>query len=419
VDPAVLVLLTVLGVAAAVAAVAAAATAWRNRSRAQQSLSAIDFVRSTFAGRLRKREPLDELLLQLAEALCDTFRLDAAEVWMAGGGVLERRVCNPSREARRIPLTPAEETVVTNARVSGNAWARSWLPALLPEDPEVAIRVAPLTHQGALLGLIVVERRRQAGSLAAETDETLEELAREVGVALQNARLDSALEATLEQLRQHAAELQASRARIVEAADAERRRIERDLHDGAQQHLVALAVKAGLARELLSRDPARAQAMLGDFTADVHRAIEELRSLAHGIYPPLLSSDGLAEALRAACRRSAIPAQVEAEGLRRYPPALEAAIYFSCIEALQNAAKHAGEGAAACVHLREEDGTLAFEVVDDGAGFDPSPAPEGAGLTNIRDRLGAIGGSVRLESHPGRGTRLSGAVPLEPAERRP
>jgi signal transduction histidine kinase len=414
VDPVILVLAAVLAAAGAGAAVTVAVTTRKSRRRAQQSLSAIDFVRSTFASRLRKREPLKELLLQMVEALCDTFRLDAAEVWMLGGGVLERTVCTPDREPRRIPLTAAEETVVVNARVSGNAWATSWLPALLPRDPAAAIRVAPLTHQGALLGLIVVERRRQAASLAAETDETLEELTREVGVALQNARLDSALEATLDQLRQHAAELQASRARIVETADAERLRIERNLHDGAQQHLVALAVKAGLAQQLLVRDPDRARAFLAEFTADVHRALEELRSLAHGIYPPLLSSKGLAEALGAACRRSAIPARLEAGGIRRYPPALEAAIYFTCLEALQNAAKHAGEGATACVRLLEEEETLAFEVADDGAGFDPSGEAEGAGLTNIRDRIGAIGGSVRVESGPGQGTRLKGAVPFAP-----
>jgi signal transduction histidine kinase len=414
VDPVILVLAAVLAAAGAGAAVTVAVTTRKSRRRAQQSLSAIDFVRSTFASRLRKREPLKELLLQMVEALCDTFRLDAAEVWMLGGGVLERTVCTPDREPRRIPLTAAEETVVVNARVSGNAWATSWLPALLPRDPAAAIRVAPLTHQGALLGLIVVERRRQAASLAAETDETLEELTREVGVALQNARLDSALEATLDQLRQHAAELQASRARIVETADAERLRIERNLHDGAQQHLVALAVKAGLAQQLLVRDPDRARAFLAEFTADVHRALEELRSLAHGIYPPLLSSKGLAEALGAACRRSAIPARLEAGGIRRYPPALEAAVYFTCLEALQNAAKHAGEGATACVRLLEEEGTLAFEVADDGAGFDPSGEAEGAGLTNIRDRIGAIGGSVRVESGPGQGTRLKGAVPFAP-----
>jgi signal transduction histidine kinase len=412
VDPVILVLTSVLAAAAAGAAVTVAVITWGSRRRAQQSLSAIDFVRSTFASRLRKREPLQELLLQMVEALCDTFHLDAAEVWTTGGGGLVSAACNPGREPRRVPLTPAEETVIVNARVSGNAWASSWLPELLPREPASAIRVAPLTHQGALLGLIVIERQRQAASLAEETDETLEELAREVGGALQNARLDSALEATLDQLRERAAELQASRARIVEAADAERRRIERNLHDGAQQHLVALAVKAGLARGLLERDPARARALLEEFTADVHRAVEELRSLAHGIYPPLLSSEGLAKALGVACMRSAIPASIEAQGVRRYPPAMEAAIYFSCLEALQNAAKYAGEGATARVRLGEEEGTLVFQVTDDGAGFDPASSAAGAGMTNIRDRIGAIGGSVKLESRPGQGTRLSGVVPI-------
>src|SRR5437870_2402444 len=277
-DPAIFVLVAILGVAAAAAAATAAVTDWRSRRRAQHSLSAIDFVRGTFAAHLRKREPLDELLLQMVEALCDTFRLDSAAVWMANGGTLRRAVCEPAREPESVAITPAEEAVFSNARVSGNAWASAWLPSLLPEDPLVAIRVAPLTHQGTLLGLIVVERRQSAASLEREADETLGELAREVGVALQNARLDSALEATMGQLRQHAAELQASRTRIVEAADAERRRIEQNLHDGAQQHLVALALKAELARESLERDPARVRELLGQLSADVHRAVEELRS---------------------------------------------------------------------------------------------------------------------------------------------
>ena len=138
--------------------------------------------------------------------------------------------------------------------------------------------------------------------------------------------------------------------------------------------------------------------------------------MAHGIYPPLLSHEGLGRALEAACRRSAIPAHVEADGIGRYAPGLEAAVYFSCIEGLQNAAKYAGAGAEAKVQLHEEAGALVFTVTDDGVGFDAAATSLGAGLTNINDRIGALGGTVRVDSRPGAGTRLVGRVPVQPRQ---
>jgi signal transduction histidine kinase len=407
--------LTLVGVLIGIGALAVLGgiiAAQRSRRRAAQSLSAIDFVRNTFPSRLRRREPLDELLKQLVEALHDTFGLDRAEVWMAGDNMLRLILSDPAREAAPIPLSVAEQSVVANAKISGSAWARTWLPALISADSVTSARIVPVAHQGALLGVIVIERTRDAAKLAAQTDDTLGELARELGPAWQNAQLDTALEATLEQLRQRAAELQASRARIVEAGDAQRRRIERDLHDGAQQQLVALAIKAKLASTALERDPARTRKLLDELHDDVQRAVDEVRALAHGIYPPLLSQEGLRHALEAACRRSAIPADVEADGIGRYPPGLEAAVYFSCIEALQNAAKYAGAGAEAHVKLHEEGGALLFDVVDTGVGFDPAAKALGAGLTNIRDRVGALGGTVQIQSRPGEGTWLAGIVPV-------
>jgi signal transduction histidine kinase len=198
----------------------------------------------------------------------------------------------------------------------------------------------------------------------------------------------------------------------VAVADAERRRIERNLHDGAQQHLVALSVKLRLVEQLAERDPERARSLMDQLQGDVKSAIEELRSLAHGIYPPLLSSSGLGEAMAAACRRAPLAASVEADGVRRHSPEIEAAVYFCCLEALQNAAKYAGEGASARVHIWEEAGGLLFEVSDDGAGFEAGRQVEGAGLTNMRDRLGAVGGTLRVESDGGNGTRISGVVPV-------
>jgi signal transduction histidine kinase len=195
------------------------------------------------------------------------------------------------------------------------------------------------------------------------------------------------------------------------AADAERRRIERDLHDGAQQYLVAIAVKARLIQQLARTDPAKGLALTQDLVRDVESALNELRTLAQGIYPPLLSSGGLAEALAAACRRTPIQVRLEADGLARYPTELEAAVYYCCLEALQNASKHAGDGTSASLRLWEEAGILRFEVDDDGAGFDPAHGTAGAGLTNMRDRIGAVGGTLRIESAPGAGTQVHGAVP--------
>src|SRR5215472_7416667 len=218
-------------------------------------------------------------------------------------------------------------------------------------------------------------------------------------------RLDLALHVSLEQLRRQADELQASRARIVAAADAERRRIERDLHDGAQQYLVAVAVKARLVQQLEQGDPARSRALVQELASDVQAALEELRTLAHGIYPTLLSDGGLGEALSAVCRRASMAAQLDSVNLRRYPPEIEAAVYFSCLEALQNTAKHAGEGASATVRIWEGSRGLHFEVHDNGAGFDAAHHGAGAGITNMSDRLGAVGGRLCMESEPGKGTR--------------
>jgi signal transduction histidine kinase len=216
--------------------------------------------------------------------------------------------------------------------------------------------------------------------------------------------LDAALKASLEEVR-------ASRARIVAAADAERRRVERDLHDGAQQQLVLLQLKLGLLERATGDDP-QVRGLIDELRGDVSRALREVRDLAHGIYPALLENEGLPGALRTAAQNAAIPADFECDGTGRYAPELEAAVYFCCLEALQNAAKHAGQDAHATVRLAQRGDALAFEVADDGRGYDAARARVGAGLQNIADRIGALGGTVEIESAPGSGTRISGTVPL-------
>ena len=217
---------------------------------------------------------------------------------------------------------------------------------------------------------------------------------------------------SLDELRREVEELRASRARVVAAADAERRSIERDLHDGVQQHLVALAVNLQVARQLADSDPAAAKALLEEIGRDVREALESVRELAQEIYPPLLLDRGLTEALHSAASAAGIAARVDAVDIERYPPEVEATAYFCCLEALQNVATHAGPGARATVRAWPDGNGLCFEVVDDGAGFEQHAKPLGAGLTNMSDRLGALGGRLTISSEPGGGTRISGTIPV-------
>jgi signal transduction histidine kinase len=370
-------------------------------------------VLRTFGSRLTSALPLDELLLQLAESLRKNLVLEAAEVWTGSGGLLERSASDPDVGRARLILTSAEEAVVARAGVPGSAWLSMWLPRVLAGREGAALRAAPITHSGELLGLIVVERPPEV-PFSDEEEQVLAALARQVGLALNNVRLGSALEASLDELQLQADELRASRSRVVSAADAERRRIERDLHDGAQQHLVALAVNLRLARELAESDPVGARAVLEQLAGDVHGALEEIRDLAHGIYPQLLVDRGLSEGLRAAVSRAPVRARLETGAIGRYGPDVEATVYFCCLEALQNVGKHAGCHARATLRVWEERGGLRFEVADDGAGFDPGSEPRGSGLSNMSDRLGALGGRLSVVSAPGDGTRVAGAVPLRP-----
>jgi signal transduction histidine kinase len=365
----------------------------------------------TFGARMSRAIPLDELLLQLAESLKKSMQLSGVEVWTGTDGVLECSASVPFREPDRVRLRPDEVAVVSRAHVSGNAWLQVWLPELLAAHDNKVLRVAPMTHSGELLGLIVCERPVDETPFSEEEERVLTELARQVALALHNTRLDTALAASLDDLRVANEQLRASRARIVAAADQSRRRIERDLHDGAQQRLVALAVKLGLARQLLDKDPEQVGKLLEDLRGETQSTLTELRELAHGIYPPLLMDRGLKEALTAAANRSMLPTEVRAD-VGRYPPEVEAAVYFCCLEAMQNAGKHAGEGSKIVVTISEDEGELRFDVADDGAGFDTgTEAIHGHGFVNMADRLGAIGGVLDVDSKPGEGTHVRGRIP--------
>ncbi len=212
-----------------------------------------------------------------------------------------------------------------------------------------------------------------------------------------------------EQLTDRLEEIRVSRQRLVAAQDAERRRIERNIHDGAQQQLVALAIKLSLTEGLIGTDPEGERELLAELRTEAVAAVEDLRDLARGIYPPLLAGEGLAAALQAQAAKSPVRTSVDAGEIGRYPQDVEAAVYFCVLEALQNVAKYAGASSAR-VRLEASGEELRFEVADDGAGFDPDTKAFGTGLQGMADRLSAHDGALDVRSSPGAGTVVTGRI---------
>ncbi len=276
---------------------------------------------------------------------------------------------------------------------------------------------APMALEGRCLRLVRDGHHRIVGALSgdrilADRPELLDVATGLIAVAVEQRRLEDEAAAA-------AREAQDSRARLAESADAERRRIERDLHDGAQQRLVAMRIELGLIEDLVHEDPESAAARIRELEASADEALEELRSLAHGVRPPLLNDRGLPDAVRAALARSALPAAFDADGVGRYPPAVESAVYFSVLEALQNVAKHARNASRVTVLLHDDTrGELRFEVRDDGRGADQETLERGEGITNMRDRVAAVDGTLRVVSRNGLGTLVAGRIPVTRAQRR-
>ena len=341
-------------------------------------------VLSAFSERLVGAYASEDLLVRMATLIGEGTGVRSATVWLRIGDELRPAASWPPDDST--PVLPQEQRHLTDGELPDIGGSRSLL----------------VRHEGEILGAITVVERPEE-PLSHEAEQLLQHLASQAGLVLRNARLT-------EELRARLIELQASRQRIVAAQDEERRRLERDLHDGAQQQLVALAVKQRLLGSVLGRDPEQAAVMVEQLQRDTGDALENLRDLARGIYPPLLADRGLVAALQSQAGKAAVPTRVEAHRIARYSQAAEAAVYFCCLEALQNVVKYA-HATDVVISLADTDGALTFEVTDDGQGFDPALAPRGAGQTNMADRLAALGGELEVRSQAGAGTTVIGTIP--------
>jgi len=337
-------------------------------------------VLSAFSGQVAETYAADEVLPRMARVLQEGAGAESATVWLRGAGVIRPAATFPEADARLEPL-PMSDGVIP--------------------DLHGATMSVSVDHQGHLLGALSVVKRR-GESLTPTEVKLIDDLAHQAGLVLRNVGLAAELQERLDELR-------ASRQRLVQAQDEERRRLERNLHDGAQQYLVAIKVKLGIAEMLATRSPDQAKATVAQLKADADEALETLRDLARGIYPPLLADKGLVVALESQARKATVSVQVESEGVDRYAQDVEATVYFCILEALQNVQKYAS-ASHATVRVRDQDGALQFEVIDDGTGFDAATAKRGAGLTNMADRLDALGGSLAVSSIPGSGTMIRGTL---------
>jgi signal transduction histidine kinase len=352
-------------------------------------------ILSNFTERVANTYTADEVLPRLARYLGEATAAERARVWLAVGDLLVPGASWPEGGDDRLESLYLQDGV---------------LPPMDGVDRCIAVE-----HRGELLGALSVTKS-PGDPVRPVEDELLEHLASQGGLVLRNVRLTTELQARLDEISRKANEIRASRQRIVERQDDERRRLERNLHDGAQQHLVAIAVKLRLAITLASRDPERAHAMLAGLRSETNDALETLRDLARGIYPAILSEQGLVAALTAQARRSEIPVTIKAVGLGRYPIDTEVTVYFCCLEAMQNIGKYS-EATRAVVEIEETDRELAFTITDNGVGFDATAIEYGSGLGNIADRLEAAAGKLRITSTPGLGTRVEGHIPFRVQQR--
>jgi signal transduction histidine kinase len=339
-------------------------------------------VLSEFSERVAETYSIDDVLPRMARILAEGTGAIRTEVWLRVGS-----------ELRPAASWPEGGTSASPVAITGDA-----LPAMASASRvAAATSVAQVRHQGVLLGALTVVKPPLEPLTPAE-EKLLADLASQAGLVLRNVALLS--------------DLRASRQRLVAAQDEERRRLERNLHDGAQQQLVALSVKQRLVGGLVHRDPERAVSMIAELQEDTASALDTLRDLARGIYPQVLADRGLPAALEAQIRKTPVPVELRPDSIGRHAQEIEAAVYFCCLEALQNVSKYAN-ASRAVVRLQEDGPWLTFGVEDDGAGFDSARIKLGTGLQGMSDRLEALGGGLEIRSQPGGGTTIAGRVPTE------
>ncbi len=331
-----------------------------------------------FSERVAGSYGTEDVLPRMATILGEGTGAERAQVWLRIGDELRPAAVSPEGALRSGPV-PATKTQE-------------------PRIPDVSHAV-PVRDGNELLGVLSITKP-SSDPVTATEEKLVGDLAVQAGLVMRNVRLVQ--------------DLRASRGRLVAVQDQERRKIERNIHDGAQQQLVALAVKAKLADRMVDSDAAKAHEILAQVQTETQEALESLRDLARGIYPPLLADEGLRAALEAQARKAPMPVTVHTNGSDRYPQDVEATVYFCCLEALQNATKYS-DATSVTITLLASDGLLSFEVADDGRGFDTATTPRGSGLQNMADRLDALGGALEITSAPGLGSRLSGRIPIQRA----
>ena len=343
---------------------------------------------SEFAERVNEIVGTDELLGRMARILAEGTGATRSDVWLKVGDELRPQASWSGRELAQPQPVPISD-------------------GTLPPIPH-ASQAVPVLHHGELFGALSIVKPLNE-ELTPIEGKLLADFARQAGLVFRNLRLTA-------ELRQRLEELQASRQRLVSAQDEGRRRTERNLHDGAQQQLVALKVHLALAEGLagdLGAEAGPLVELLGQIKEQAGDALEELRDLARGIYPPLLAAEGLPAALASQAAKAPLPVELDASGIGRYSQEVEAAVYFCCLEAIQNVCKYA-HASRVDVGLAQVDGALQFTVVDDGCGFDSASTALGAGLQNMSDRLGALNGTLDVVSAPDRGTSVVGRIPAVP-----
>lgn len=396
------------------AALVGAIVTWRIADKARHASTATTSAGSLegVVAQMARPVPVDELYQQVVDALRDTDRGRCVELWQARRGSLVLTHCRPLVDRAPVRLDTKVTAVAASGGIVGDSWLAVWMPDLLVDSGTDAIRIAPLAASGDLLGVLVLRRASDAPPFDADDDGRLAQVQRPVATAMNQSRLTHELGETVVALQQRNAELQESRARLVSVADAERRRLERDLHDGAQAHLTAIQAKLQVIALRAESAPEQVPDLVEQVRADLSTATAELRALAHGLVPPQLVAGGLGDALREAASRSPRHVTVDVSTRGRFRPEVEAAVYYCCVEALQNVVKHAGPGASAAVAVSADHDTLRFSVTDDGQGFAQERSGHGQGLVNMTDRIGALGGRLRVESVNGSGAAVTGDVPI-------